>query len=240
MKNFHLALLVFGSLAFSTPPPAAAQSLTYGLKAGVNYSNLWGANAQPSRGFHFGPQGGLTLHYVIAGRYALQIDALYSQKGYRVTSYKYTNTDGTSFQARGTQVLNYLDVPILMQVRFGEFFVEGGPRVAYLLNSRLRNDYKVTDTNGNTVSHRTTSADKEALIGYTKIDSKTGGIPGFDIGLVAGVGYQVRPNISVGIRYDAGVKSLVDTRRTPAGAEPRIFNQAFQAQVGYMFGGASQ
>lgn len=234
MKNFLPALLALVLLSAGTAPAARAQGLTYGVKAGVNYANLWGVNAQPSRGFRFGPQAGLTLRTPLARRYSLQFDLLYSQKGYRISSYKYTDEGGATFRARGTQVLNYVDLPMVVQANFGQFFVEAGPRVSYLINSRLRSDYKVTDASGNTVYRHTTSADKDALIGYAKIDSKTGGIPHFDVGLVAGAGYYLKPNLTVGVRYDAGVKSLVDTRKTPAGDEPRVFNHAFQVQVGYL------
>lgn len=235
-------ILLATALVALTSAAASAQGFTYGLKAGANYANVWGKNAPESNGYKIGAVGGLAVNYAFNDLASLQIEALYSNKGYKVTDAKYflTGADGQPLKvkAEGQQTINYVDMPILVRISTGMLFFEAGPQVGLLVNSKLKSDYKVkNDATGDVITERNAEADQDAIIGYSKVSRTTGGIPSFDIGLVAGVGYNITPALTFGVRYNAGVKTLVDTKNTEAGNEPRIFNEAFQAQLGFMFGG---
>ncbi len=237
MKKFFFAL----ALAAATIGSATAQGLTYGIKAGANYANLWGKNKPDGSTYAFGFVGGLAVNYAINDLASLQVEGLFSQKGYKTTDTKYfvTGPDGLPLKvkAEGSQVLNYVDIPILVKINTSALFFEFGPQIGLLVNSKIKSDYKVkNDATGDVLTQYSGDTDKDAIIGYSKVSNSTGGIPNFDIGLIAGVGYNITSGLSFGIRYNAGLKTLVDTKSTPAGDEPRLYNNAFQAQLGYMFG----
>lgn len=235
------------ALAAATIGSAAAQGLTYGVKVGANYSNLWGKNKPAGSTYVTGLAAGVAINYAFNDFASLQVEGLYSQKGYKVTDTKVTVqgdptdpgdvTGDYKVKINASQVLQYIDIPILAKINAGPIFFEAGPQVGLLINSRLRGEYKVKDdATGDVIEHSEYSIADNAIVGYNKLDRNTGGIPTFDIGIIAGVGYNITSGLSFGVRYNAGLKTLVDTKSTPAGDEPRLYNNAFQAQLGYMFG----
>ncbi len=231
MKKIILTL----AIAAVSIGSAAAQGFTYGLKAGANYSNVWGKNAFDSYKYKAGFVGGLAVNYSFNSLASLQIEALYSNKGFTLEDTEMTVNDvKTKYQGKFN--MNYIDVPILVKINAGPIFFEAGPQVGYLIDANRASDFKVKNANGDVIAEGDSQNSAGALPGYTKIDAQNGGVPNFDIGLVVGVGFNVTPQASLGVRYNAGVKSLVDTKATKAGDEPRIFNEAFQLQAGYMFG----
>jgi Outer membrane protein beta-barrel domain len=231
MKKTLLLLAV----AASSIGSVAAQGLTYGVKLGANYANVWGKNAFDSYKYKAGFVGGLAANYAFNDLASLQVEALYSNKGFTLNDTEMT-INGVKTKYEGKMNMNYLDVPILVKINAGPIFFEAGPQAGYRINSNRSSDFKVKGADGNVISEASNQSASDVLPGYTKIDANNGGIPRFDIGLIVGVGFNFTPQASIGVRYNAGVKSLVDTKATKAGDEPRIFNEAFQAQVGYMFG----
>lgn len=232
MKKILLAL----ALASATIGTAAAQGFSYGLKAGANYANVWGKDAPGGNGYKFGFVGGLAANYAINDLASIQIEALYSQKGFKTTDTNFEDAAGNKYKAEGSQNLDYLDIPLLVKIDAGPIFFELGPQAGILLTSKLSSDYKVKNAAGEDIIERSSSSDKDAIIGYNKMSKKEGAIPSFDIGGIVGVGFNPTDALSIGVRYNAGFKTLVDTKNTDAGAEPHIFNNAFQAQIGWMFG----
>ncbi|MBC7447163.1 MAG: PorT family protein [Hymenobacteraceae bacterium] len=227
------------AVSAATIGSAAAQGLTYGIKAGANYANLWGKNKPSGSTYAFGGLGGLAVNYAFNDLASLQVEGLFSQKGFKVTDFNYENAAGEKFKAEGSQVLNYVDIPVLVKINTSMLFFELGPQVGLLINSKLKDDYEVKGADGKVISERSSSSDANAIIGHNKVSRTTGGIPTFDIGIIAGVGYNITPAFSFGVRYNAGLKTLVDTKNTSAGDEQRLYNNAFQAQLGYMFGAIS-
>ncbi len=223
------------ALVAATIGSAAAQGLTYGVKLGANYANVWGKNAQDSYKYKAGFIGGLAANYAFNDFASVQIEALYSNKGYTLEDTERT-IDGVKTKFEGKFNINYIDVPILAKINAGPIFFELGPQAGIRTDSNRSSDFKVKDANGNTIAEASTDANSDVLPGFVKKDDKNGGIPRFDIGLIAGVGFNVTPAVSIGVRYNAGVKTLIDTKNVSASDETRIFNEAFQAQVGYMFG----
>lgn len=239
------------ALVAATVGSAAAQGLTYGLKAGVNYANLWGKNKPEGSTYVTGLAAGVALNYAFSDMVSLQIEGLYSQKGYKVEDSKVTVKGNPSNPAdvtgdykvkvNASQVLQYVDIPLLVKINAGPIFFEGGPQIGLLINSRLRGESTVKRvSDGVQVDEKVYSLAANSIIGYSKLDRNTGGIPTFDIGIIAGVGYNIMPALSFGIRYNAGLKTLVDSKNTKAGDEQRLYNNAFQAQLGYMFGGGDK
>ncbi|WP_345078244.1 porin family protein [Nemorincola caseinilytica] len=112
--------------------PDTRTDLVFGLKAGINGSNVWDEQGQsfradPKVGFVGGGYLGIPI-----GKYlGVQPELLFSQKGFKATDVilnsKYTLTRTTS----------HIDVPVLIQFKPVEFItILGGPVYSYLLSQR--------------------------------------------------------------------------------------------------------
>ncbi|MDP1746541.1 MAG: porin family protein [Bacteroidota bacterium] len=105
------------------------ERLLFGLKAGVNYSNVYDTQGEE---FQADPKLGLAAGAFVAipiGKYlGIQPEVLYSQKGFKATgrilggTYEFTRT--TSF----------IDVPLLVSFKPSEFLtLLAGPQYSYLI-----------------------------------------------------------------------------------------------------------
>lgn len=105
------------------------ERLLFGLKAGVNYSNVYDTQGEE---FQADPKMGIAAGAFIAipiGKYlGIQPEVLYSQKGFKATgrilggNYEFTRT--TSF----------IDVPLLVSFKPSEFLtLLAGPQYSYLI-----------------------------------------------------------------------------------------------------------
>lgn len=113
----------------------AREKFTFGIKAGINYSNVWDEkgqdfNADPIVGF----AGGLFFGVPIGMYLGFQPEVLVSQKGFTGTG----TLLGSPYSFK--RVTTYLDVPLLLQVKPASFItVLVGPQYSYLLNEK--NEY---------------------------------------------------------------------------------------------------
>ena len=118
---------------------------------------------------------------------------------------------GYNSEANGLKTkstLSYVDLPLLLRVNAGNLFFEAGPQLGYL------------------VARNVTLSGTMSVTG-----SGTSGLSKFDAGYIAGLGYQFASSLNLGLRYNGGLTS-VDERR-----KAKVYNSAFQLQVGYLFGG---
>lgn len=131
MKKIILIIGVVTTMAnFSSAQETdLRERLIFGLKAGVNYSNVYDTQGEE---FQADPKLGLAAGAFLAipiGKYlGIQPEVLYSQKGFRATgrilggNYEFTRT--TSF----------IDVPLLVSFKPSEFLtILAGPQYSYLI-----------------------------------------------------------------------------------------------------------
>jgi hypothetical protein len=111
---------------------AFAQHVEYGIKGGVNFSNI--ANdaadndADTKTGFHL---GGLA-HIHLSRSFAVQPEIVYSTQGAEYGNSKLK--------------LNYINVPVLAQFMFGDGFrLQTGPQLGILTTSEVENGDTETD-----------------------------------------------------------------------------------------------
>jgi hypothetical protein len=104
----------------------------FGLKAGVNYSNVWDEQGQDFRAdAKTGFAGGVFAGIPIGKLFGIQPELLISQKGFKGsgtllhTPYSFSRTT------------TFIDIPLLFQVKPAEFitFVVG-PQISYLLHQK--------------------------------------------------------------------------------------------------------
>ena len=169
-------LLVCGSPAFAQQPAA------FGVKAGVNFANLnfEGEDADVNFDSRMGFVGGLFVVVPSNSPFALQAEALYSQKGAQFDS------EGFESKVRA----NFLEVPVL--ARFStpasngsSFHVFAGPSFGFKLSAEAVDSFEGEE--------ETTDLDDE-----TK---------SFDLGLVIGAGVEFGKFVIDG-RYSWGMTDL--------------------------------
>lgn len=115
-----------------------AQDPKYGLKAGLNLSTVAGSGGDLKAGFH----GGALAHIHLTSAFSLQPEVMYS-------------TQGTKSNANSKLLLNYINVPLLLQYNFDNGFrLQGGPQVGFLIEAKnkvgdvetdVSNTYKTVD-----------------------------------------------------------------------------------------------
>ncbi len=108
------------------------KNLTFGLKAGVNYSNVYDSEGED---FNTDPKLGLAAGAFLAipiGRYlGVQPEFLFSQKGFRATG----RILGSTYSL--TRTTNYIDVPLFLTFKPSEFIsLLAGPQYSYLTNQK--------------------------------------------------------------------------------------------------------
>ena len=152
--------------------------------------------------YKWGFQGGVLVNFPLSDRFSLQPEVLYSQKGTKGAD------NSTLIQ------LNYVDLPVLLRVATGPggLFVEIGPQLGYLAGSRAR------------VEDRTPLARVSSDL--------AGSYPAFDIGYATGFGYQLANGLDVGLRYNGGLRHVLQG----ATADDTARNSAFQLYLSALVG----
>lgn len=189
-------LFLIASLAFLTITGANAQS-GLGIRGGGSFFNFGGNDVSENNytnrtGFH----AGVYASIFGGGPITLEPGVYYSVKGSQ-------NDDAVNTRA----VLDYVDIPLLVRLKFGEGFnVFGGPQLSVLAQSKFEGDF-----GGSTVS-LDTDAVKET-----------------DAALVFGVGYNLPKGLNIQGSYDYGFTPIFKD------SDADVYNRGFKLSLGYTF-----
>ena len=211
--------LLFLSIALFTFSFAQGQA-RFGLKGGINYSNISGdLDNQDIYQNKLGFNGGIQANFPIIadGFLSLQPELLYSQKGYQYRDEQFTIA-GIERERKGKVNYNYLDLPVLLKVNAGGLYFEGGPQVSYLMGIRDNTEERI----GNSEFKQTAIVEKDDLAEL-------------EIGYAAGIGFQATNGMSLGVRYNGGINKLAKDNGNDELTNAR--NSVFQLQVGFLLGG---
>jgi hypothetical protein len=223
MKNLLLSAAAAALVAVAVAPAARAQSVRFGLKAGGNLSNLSGDLANQDQyknrfGFHGGAM--LNVGLVADDFLAIQIEGLYSQKGFKYTDQQVTLL-GNTYRTTGSMRYDYLDVPVLLRLKTGGLFFEAGPQYSYLLNL---NNSRTQYVNGSITS------------GTSYSSSNLDQIKRSELGYAAGLGFQADNGFLLGLRYNGAFTDFA--RNGYSNDEFRnARHSTFQAYIGVLLGG---
>jgi hypothetical protein len=131
--SFIFTSLLVTLLSGSVSAQSEAQSTpTFGIKAGLNYANVWDEQGQDFRAdAKIGFAGGLFAGIPLGPYLGVQPEILISQKGFQSTG----TLLGTAYSYTTTKT--YLDVPIQLQFKPIEYVtIVFGPQYSYLLNKK--------------------------------------------------------------------------------------------------------
>ncbi len=205
MKKIILSIGLLAGVAGA----AQAQEARFGVKAGVSLSSVTGSNTDGVKNL-VGANGGIMADISFSDLISFHPELLFSQKGAKAensNSYGYSETD--------KKRTSYLDLPLLLRVKADGLFFEAGPQLGYLIAQK--SETTITVPNYGTRSTSSTSTD---------------GTRKFDVGYIAGVGYQLPQGLEFGVRYNGGISDLNDQS-----SGSKVRNSVFQFQVDYLFGG---
>jgi hypothetical protein len=106
--------------------------LQFGLKGGINYSNVYSTEGQEFRPTgKFGLVGGAFVAIPIGTYIGIQPEFLYSQKGFKATGIVLDNTYDL------TRTTGYLDIPLLFSLKpSGYLTLVAGPQFSYLIKQK--------------------------------------------------------------------------------------------------------
>ena len=191
LNKFYFCLLI--SFCFITSRPLFAQeqeasgenglTAKFGIKGGVNFSNLYIDNVQKEN-VKIGMNAGFFAKVPIIRGISIQPELLYSNKGARD---RYSNSIQGSGEYRFN--LNYVETPVLLVFNLTRNLnFSGGGYAAYLVSANVK------DVNND-----------GTITGVTNLNADH--FRRFDYGLVAGLGVDIQ-YITFGVRYNYGLRNV--------------------------------
>lgn len=236
MKHKILTLFFSGILSLT-----GFSQLSFGPKAGGNYTNVIGAFTDGHK-FRPGWHTGLVVEYEFANYLSFQFEGVYSVKGFR---YKNTESVANSklklFTVSDYNVLysyRYIDLPLILNIHFRGTsdlgsYIGVGPQFSFLNSAYWKGSKKVTIVDNSTTPNTST------VIEGTETGNNKNGLKKMDFGLVLGFGSKWDSGIEYCIRGGYSAYNSLDASTMNSTNSWRSFtwhNLAFTVSIGYMFG----
>ncbi len=205
-------ILLFLLITSFTLSGLKAQDISYGLKAGVNFSKLcsdddtYNEMSEGSAAFHFGA----LIEFPISDKFSIQPEFLFSQVGDKLSSA--TINDDEIINEDTHIKINYFSIPLIVKYYATDnIFFEAGPQMDFLRSADGRtyvSNHFETEINEEDVKDRLETT---------------------NYGFGMGAGYKATNGVFVNARYVIGLsdvtKNVFSTYK----------NNAFQFSVGFMF-----
>lgn len=177
-------LLIFSLMCFGGVQ--AQEYFNFGIKGGVNFGNFAGDDAEESdfkvrTGFHIG----VLAEIMLAERFALQPEILYSSQGGKATLEDFDEFMGENMDVQ--LKLDYISVPVLLKYFvIPGLSIEAGPQFSFTVDSQAEVSFE----------------GEEASVDITDETEK------FDLGLAVGLGYGLPQGFLVQARYARGFSDV--------------------------------
>jgi hypothetical protein len=180
MKKLILSTLAI--FAFSVSQAQTNDGASFGIKGGINFSNLYTEDVDDNNvltSFH----AGIFISLPLTSFIAIQPEFLYSRKGAELVY------DNAFAQGTAKFRLNYLEVPVLLKLNITENLnFQAGPYFAYLIDADIKNE----SAGGGLDFQESFNNDD-----FNK----------FDYGLAIGAGFDF-DTFGFGIRYNYGLANV--------------------------------
>lgn len=134
MKRIYLILtaLTFVTLTAIAQEDSFRESAHFGVKAGLNYSNVYDSEGEEfDANAKLGFAGGMFLSVPIAEFIGIQPELLFSQRGFQASG----RLLGSNYNF--TRTTSFIDIPIMLSVMPSEFItLLAGPQYSYLVQRK--------------------------------------------------------------------------------------------------------
>jgi hypothetical protein len=207
-----LILLVFISITSIVSSqgrdPMNREKLQFGLKAGLNYSNVYDERTDEfNADAKFGFVGGMFLHIPIGQFFGIQPEILFSQKGFK------GNGRILGFDYSFTRTTNFIDIPLLLALKPADFItVVAGPQYSFLLSQKDVFESSIY------------SQSQEEVFKNDNIRKNI-------LGFVAGIDIHTK-YVVIGARMGL---DMLNNNGDGTSSTPRYKNAWFQGTIGYTF-----
>jgi len=200
-----------------------AQEVSYGVKGGLNLSNLTG-DVDDSKPL-FGAHVGAFVEIKITDKFSVQPELLFSMQGAKQEYTYFESFEGFELTEteKTTIKLGYLNLPIMAKFYATEkFSLEAGPQLGFLMSAKV--DYEFTY--------------RETFGGITEVETESGSedikddVKSIDFGFGFGAAYKFTENLFIGARYTLGLSSIA---KDFEGESADIKNNVLQVSLGYKF-----
>jgi hypothetical protein len=182
----------------------------FGVKGGVNLSNLYVDNVQ-DKNWKLGATVGVYAKLPIVKGLSIQPEVLYSMKGAQIN---YNNFLGGSGKYRYN--FDYVEVPVTAVINLAKNFnLQAGGYAAFLASVKVKD----VDANGN-------------VNGITELNKDN--FQSFDYGLVGGLGFDIE-NTNLGLRYSYGLKNIGKDGTLSGNALQNSKHSVISLTVGFAF-----
>jgi hypothetical protein len=111
-----MSFLVLSYKSFAQEKKSNSEMAEYGLKAGVNFAELWGDDALPDSDRKIGYSFGVYANYNISEHLSLQPEAIWSLQG-------------ENSRDSGRYKISYLNIPVMLKWTEDKFYYELGPQL---------------------------------------------------------------------------------------------------------------
>ncbi len=219
---FILCLILFSTFyaQSQTLIPKIGGSLST-VTIGDNKSNFIVDKTKNKIGFIVGAALELPLH----GKFSLQPELLFHQKGFKEISTLNDPIVGTiNFETSYT--LNYLELPVLVKVKLGSFYVNAGPSVALGIGGK----YKLKGSGTSNFSHE--GKVKFGMRPDNDQSDNTYVDNNVDVGIQIGGGYVIANLIVVDLRYGCGLINILNKDPSIGRYDNKSKLRSFQVTIG--------
>lgn len=201
-------LILTAAIAVMGLGTTMAQEVKLGAKAGVNFAKLTGddlEDADGRTGFHLG----VLAEIPINEKFAIQPELLYSQQGLQTK----TQELGVEFETKF--ILDYINIPVMAKYYLIDgLSVEAGPQLGF--NVKAEAEIDVDAENAENAASTDLSDEVETI----------------DLGLGAGVAYQLPQGVFFQARYVFGITNVFDAEDLIG---DDLTNSNLSLSVGYKF-----
>jgi hypothetical protein len=213
MKNaiIMIALVAFATTSLKAQTTTTTDNrgkLTFGVKAGTNYSNVYDSEGEDFvADGKFGLAAGAFVVVPLGKIFGIQPEVLYSQKGFKSTG----TFLGTNYEM--TRTTDFIDVPILISIKPVEYVsLLFGPQFSFLMK-------QTDDFTGGSLS------------ASQQDEFDNGNLRKNIFGLTGGVDFNI-DHLVIGLRGGWDVKNNDGDGNSTT---PRYKNMWYQATIGYKF-----
>lgn len=177
MKKIFLGLgIVISGFAFSQQ---------FGLKAGLNVSDINNGASGTDMKAKTGLYAGITANIPVSDEFSIQPELIYNQMGAKTNLYDFGSIIGN---VSTTTKLDYISLPVMLQYNFpSNIYVELGPEFSYLVSAKQG------------LSSSIISPSTDINMDY---------LNRLNVGAGFGAGYNFNKNFGINARYTLGLTGL--------------------------------